>query len=95
MKIVPLQPVPAQTLSVLLGDQNCQIRVEQKGDYCYLSLAVNNAPIVNTVICRDRVALVRYDYLGFSGDLAFVDMAGTSDPQYAGLGSRYQLVYTP
>lgn len=95
MKIIPLQNVPSQTFSVLLSGQNCQIRVEQKGDYLYLSLAVNNAPIINTVICRDRVALVRYAYLGFIGDLTFIDTEGANDPQYIELGTRYQLVYTP
>lgn len=37
--------------------------------------------------------IVRSAYLGFIGDLAFIDTQGTSDPIYAGLGTRFQLVY--
>ena len=95
MNIIPLIPTPSQKLSVILGPQDSQILVEQKGDYMYLSLAVNNKPVINTVICRDRVRLVRYAYLGFVGNLAFVDTQGTDDPHYTGLGSRFILVYEP
>lgn len=45
------------------------------------------------VLCRNRVYLVREAYLGFRGDLAFVDTAGNDDPQYAGLGTRWPLLY--
>jgi hypothetical protein len=45
------------------------------------------------VLCRDLVYLVREAYLGFTGDLTFIDAEGADDPQYSGLGSRWQLVY--
>ncbi len=93
MKTIPLQAVPSQTVSVLLGGQNCQIAVYQKSTGLYLDLSVNNAPIVTTVICRDRVRLVRQVYRGFVGDLTFADMQGLSDPDYTGLGGRFLLVY--
>jgi hypothetical protein len=32
-------------------------------------------------------------YLGFSGDLVFVDTLGDQDPTYDGLGARYALIY--
>ncbi len=95
MNVIPLQPVAAQNLSILLGGQNCQISIAQKGDFLYLSLAVNNTSIVSSMICRDRVRLVRYAYTGFSGNLVFIDTVGTSDPEYTGLGSRYELAYMP
>lgn len=93
MKRIPLQPAPAQTLNVVLSGQNCQISVYQKSTGVYLDLEVDNAPIVATVLCHDRVRLVRSDYLGFVGDLAFVDTQGHADPQYQGLGSRFVLAY--
>lgn len=95
MNIIPLTATPSQVVSVILGDQNCQITVEQKGDYLYLSLSINNSPIAVGIICRDRVALVRYPYLGFVGQLAFFDTMGDSDPVYTGLGSQYLLAYYP
>jgi hypothetical protein len=32
-------------------------------------------------------------YLGFVGNVMFIDTQGSSDPHAAGLGSRFQLVY--
>ncbi len=93
MQIVPLAAVPAPKLTILLGGQNCQIKVYQKTTGVYLNLSVNDAPIVSGVVCRDRVVLVRDAYLGFIGDLAFFDTQGTSDPKYTGFGARFQLVY--
>ncbi|EIF30971.1 hypothetical protein BCh11DRAFT_06483 [Burkholderia sp. Ch1-1] len=93
MQIVPLSAIPSVRLSILLGGQNCQIKVYQKTTGVYLDLSVNDAPVVSGVICRDRVALVRDAYLGFTGDLSFFDTQGVSDPSYEGFGARWQLVY--
>lgn len=93
MQTIPLQSVPSQSLSVLLSGQNCQINVYQKSTGLYLDLSINNAPLLSTVLCRDRVKLVRQPYLGFVGDLAFVDTQGLSDPDYTGLAGRFALVY--
>lgn len=93
MMTIPLQAVPSQTLSVLLAGQNCQIAVYQKSTGLFLSLSINDAPAVLGVLCRDRVRLVRQAYMGFVGDLAMIDTQGLSDPEYSGLGSRFQLAY--
>lgn len=93
MQTIPLQAVPSQSLSVLLAGQNCQINVYQKSTGLFLDLSMNNAPVLTTVICRDRVKLVRQVYLGFVGDLAFVDTQDLSDPDYTGLAGRFALVY--
>jgi hypothetical protein len=37
--------------------------------------------------------IVRNTYLGFVGDIAFLDTQGQDDPVYTGLGSRFILVY--
>lgn len=95
MRIIPLQAVPAQTLSVLLAAQNCQISVFQKGSRVYMTLSVNNTLILSTVICRNRVKIVRYAYLGFIGDLVFIDKQGDADPDYTGFNTRFKLVYLP
>jgi hypothetical protein len=93
MLIVPLASVPSQSLTCLLGGQNCQINVYQKSTGLYLDLAVNDAPIVSTIIAVDRTLLVRESYLGFIGDIAFFDTQGYADPQYTGLGARWLLAY--
>lgn len=93
MLIIPLTAVASQRLSVLLAKQNCQIAVYQKSNALYLDLSINNAPIIQCNVCKDRVAMAAEPYLGFVGSLTFVDTLGLDDPVYSGLGSRYLLVY--
>lgn len=93
MKIIPVSPVPSQTLDVVLAGQNCQIAIYQKTTGLYVDVAVNDAPIVTGAIARDRVRLVRHIYLQFQGDLIIVDTRGSSDPESSGLGTRFLLVY--
>ena len=94
MEIVPLQSVPSQTVSVVLGNQSCQINVYQKQYGLFLDLYANNVLIIGGQLCLNLTRIVRDLYLGFSGDLAFVDTSSDeSDPYYTGLGTQYQLVY--
>jgi hypothetical protein len=93
MRTIPLQAVPSQSLSVLLAQQNCQLNVYQKSTGLFLDLFINDSTVVTAVICRDRVRMVRQEYHGFVGDLCFADSLGNNDPDYAGLGGRYALVY--
>lgn len=59
----------------------------------YLDLYVNDALIIGGVLCLNANVIVRDAYLGFTGDLAFYDTQGTSDPVSTGLGGRYVLMY--
>ena len=90
---VPLQAVPSQTVTVSLNNQTCQISVRQTTFGMFLTLAVNNSIIVAGVICENLNRMVRDAYLGFSGDLFFVDSQGDSDPFFTGLGDRFALMY--
>lgn len=93
MIFIPLQPLPSQSLTVTLAGQQTLIAVYQKGDFIYVDISVNGNPIQQGRMAHNAVRLVRHAYLGFIGDLAFVDMQGVTDPVYTGLGARYQLVY--
>lgn len=93
MLIVPLNPIPSQTLSITLNGQPCKIHVYQRTTGLFLDLSVNDSLVVGGVICHDRNLLVRSAYLGFSGDLAFVDLQGKADPFFNGLGTRWTLDY--
>lgn len=90
---VPLQAAPSQTLSVTLGGQACQINLYSKLAVLYMDVYVNNAPIILGVQCENGNRIVRSVYLGFVGDLIFVDTQGSSDPVYTGLGARFLLQY--
>lgn len=91
--IVPLQPVPNQTLQCQLGGQACVLNVYQTAFALFVNLWVGNRLVQAGVIALNQVRIVRSSYLGFSGDLAFVDQQGDEDPVYTGLGGRFQLLY--
>lgn len=93
MKKIPLQPVPAQSLKVKLGAQNCQIRVYYRFGSTYMDLTAGGVVVVTGVICRDRQNVVQIAQNAFSGALLFVDMLGQSDPLYSGFGERWRLFY--
>lgn len=93
IQVIPITPVAAQSFTIQLNSQNCAISLYQKSTGLFFDLAIDGNPIVTTMICLNLVGLIRESYLGFNGQLAFVDTQGNSDPDYTGLGSRYQLVY--
>lgn len=95
MQIIPLEAIASQRLSVVLNEQACQIRVYQRSTGVYLDLYANGMPIIQGSRCPDRVKLVRQPYLGFLGDLAFLDTQGNADPDFAEFGTRYFLIYLP
>lgn len=90
---VPLQAVPSQTVSVTLGGQACQLNIKSKLGVLYMDVYVNNAVVMLGVQCQNGNRILRSIYLGFLGDLIFVDTQGSSDPFYSGLGSRFLLEY--
>jgi hypothetical protein len=92
-QVLPLQPLPAQTLEATLDGQDCEIILQQMVTGLFASLSVAGQQVIAGRYCNDRVGLVRQQYLGFLGWLYFVDTQGDSDPSYDGLGSRYILVY--
>ena len=103
MQTIPLRAAPNQSLYIVLGGQNCTIRLAsrevgtgilQAGSVSlYAGLDVDDTTVFSGQICRDGVPLKRLDYLPFSGDLVFIDKTGDADPQWDGLGTRWQLLY--
>lgn len=93
MQIIPLQTDPSQTLTVTLNNQNCSINVYQRLFGLFLDLYVDGSLVIGGQICENLNRIVRSEYLGFQGDLAFIDTQGTDNPVYTGLGSQFQLLY--
>ena len=94
MKIIPLQPVPSQTIKVILNKQICQINVYQKFYGLFVDLYVSGNLIIGGVIAENLNRIVRSKYLGFSGDLCFFDTQSTEDDvDYSGLGDQFLLCY--
>lgn len=94
MIAIPLQAVPAQTFSVSLGGQQCQLSLYQKGSYFFMDVLLNDIAILTARMVLNSVWIVRYAYLGLVGDFVMFDTMGSNDsPTYDGLGARYQLYY--
>lgn len=93
MKTISIEPKKSQSLSIILAGQLCIIRLIQRESFMYMDLTVNGNPIMQGVPCLFGNKMVGYSYLGFKGDLVFLDNDGQSDPFYDGLGIRYTLYY--
>jgi len=91
--VIPIVTLPNQQLQVQLAGQGCNINIYQTSYGLFLDLYSNGVLIVAGVLCKNLTLLVRNAYLGFTGDIGFLDTQGTSDPDYTGLGSRFQLLY--
>lgn len=93
MQIIPLSPVPNQTVNVQLAGQACTIDVFQNAYGLFLNLYLAGVLVVGGVICQNLNRIVREPYRGFLGDLSFIDNEGSADPDYTGLGGRFSLAY--
>ena len=93
MQNIPIQPIPSQLVKVVLGGQNVQIFIYQKDQGLFVDINSDGVDIVVGVIARDAVPIICREYMGFIGNILFVDTQGGSDPTYNGLGSRFSLVY--
>lgn len=91
---VPTSAVPAQTFSIVLANQDCQIALRQNGAAMYFDLIVGGAPIVTSRIVRNKQRLLLdAQYYGFVGDFIFNDTQGDTWPQWQGLNVRYLFSY--
>lgn len=101
MIVIPLQATPAQIVSIQLNGQSATFNVYQKNPAIltdcgslYIDVSVGQRLIIAGVVCQNANRIVRDTYLGFVGDVAFIDtLEEGADPNYTGLGSRYILVY--
>lgn len=93
MITIPLTAVPSQQLKVQVLQQPVSLSVYQKSTGLFVDVYVNDSLVIGGVQARNLNRIVRDLYLGFSGDLTFFDTQGTDDPDYTGLGSRFQLLY--
>lgn len=93
MQSIPLQPIPSQSVMVILNDQNCNIAIYQKSTGVYCDLAINGVVIWTCAVCLNNTPICAYEYIPFVGKLLFFDTQGDSDPDYTGFDDRYMLYY--
>ncbi|TDN54897.1 hypothetical protein EC843_101956 [Buttiauxella sp. JUb87] len=93
MLAISIEPQKSQSISVSLDGQQCVIRMIQRESFIYMDFTVNGNPIMQGVPCLYGNKMVGYSYLGFKGDLVFLDSDGQQDPHWDGLGKRHILYY--
>lgn len=95
MMTIALKKAPLQQFTVLLNNQRCEIRLYYCGftDDLFVDLKLNDRIILQGVKAENGNRIVRYKYLGFSGDLIFIDSQGNDNPVYTGFGDRWDLYY--
>ena len=59
----------------------------------YCDLYIDDVLVFAGMVCLNGAAIGNYGYLGFVGQLVFIDEQGTSDPSSPGLGTRFLLIY--
>ena len=91
--LVPLKAVPSQIVNPLINSQATTLNVYQKATGLYMDVLLNNALIIGGVVCENLNVIIRDAYLGYSGDFAWFDTQGFTDPVSSGIGTRYFLWY--
>lgn len=95
--LIPTQALQSQTLNMAVNSQAVTLNIYALGQSAdapiFMDVSVNNALVIGGVLCQNLNVIVRNLYLGFSGDFAWNDAQGEADPQFGGLGLRWQLWY--
>ena len=90
---IAVSPIPSQMLDVVLNGQNVTIALQSRDGMLYADVQVNKAYVVRNRICHHAMPIVNSSYAGFIGELVIIDTQGSDAPNYAGLGTRFVLVY--
>ena len=93
MQQLPIIDAPSQTLSANLDGQYCRITLRTFATGLFCDLYIGGTLIIGGVVCQNLNPIVRNTYLGFVGDLIFLDQQGSDDPSSPGLGTRFVLMY--
>ncbi len=93
MLTIPLQQEPNQSLNVTLNSQSVDILLYMTDYGLFADIKNNGSYIATGVLCLDMVPIIRNEYLGFVGNIVFVDTQGNDDPTFDALGTRYVLSY--
>lgn len=93
IKEIPLSAEPSKIYKCILNDQECTIKLYQKGRNMFFDLQVGAKYICTGAVCLNLVPVVQVSSPDFTGNFVFTDILGDTTPQYDGLNSRYFLVY--
>lgn len=93
MQEITLNAIKSQRVTVSLNNTSYTIRIHQRSTGLFLDIYLGESAIAQGILCLNCNWVVRYSYLGFPGDLVFVDKKGSSAPYWDELGSRFRLYF--
>ena len=93
MRVIPLAPIPAQSLNVVLDGQDCALSVYWRQVRLYLDLDVDGQAVIRGGICQNGANVLQSHSRFFRGSLHFFDAEGQRPPHFKGFGERFFLVF--
>lgn len=91
---IPLSPIPSQSFSIILNNQDCIISLYARGEKYYFDLMVNDEVVYQGMIVQVGQDLTPYKYKKFKGSIQIIDLNGKNDyPNYEMFGERFIMVY--
>lgn len=94
MNIININETDAQTFSITINDANYNFRLLDRGDKgVFLDVYKSGTLLLGSLLCLDRVRIIRSAYKIFPGDLMFADQNGFSPPTFSGFNTRFLLYY--
>ena len=90
---INIQSTPSQTFQVTLDSQSVQINLYQKNQGLFVDIGLNGTIISSGIIAENLNYLMPFGYVGFLGNLMFVDTTGNNDPYWEDFGTRFYLIY--
>lgn len=85
MKIIPLEAVPNQRVSIILDSTAYTIEVLTRNDRLYVTIWAEAQRILANRFLACYAPLIR--------EFVLIDLDGTEDPVYNGLGTRWLLAF--
>lgn len=90
---IPIQPIPSQSISVLIEDQSFVFQTRELEGRQYASISLNGDVMCENVLLVNRSYIARCAYKGMQGDFFVLDTQGDEAPNYTGWGSRWLLAF--
>lgn len=90
---IPLTPIPAQLVAVVIGDHAFEIEVRQVGSSLYTSTRIDGEQITRNVRATAFGSITPWADSRVPLEICWQDTQGEEPPQYDGLGTRWVLAY--
>lgn len=90
---IPMTANPNQTVTFNVANQPTRLNVWDRGGRLFMDVLKNDAVVLSGVSCLHADRIIRNSYFGYTGDFAWFDTQGKSDPTFDGIGKRFFLAY--